>query len=362
MSLGEPNGNNFAPDIPHCEPDDVPCELRSCPRPATHVLLLRGQYRIRCDVHAAELRRQGATLTELDPGFDHPPGQPPANVPNIPEVPVCKIADCTSPAKTRGFCMLHWGRGLRVLRITSGAHVSDEVMQAAILRWTPAPHGPTPKSPEVTNADTPSPAAPAPSPEPSGGIFDTMLRSTLDLAIDVDNTEVIDCVTRLVDANRKLRREMDDSFSAGWRKASDETAALGVENVELQRELARARSDLQTMTAQYQDSDDLVGRICKVLDCEGSADTLVEQVESLKNKRDLARERLALARNALLLDEYFKPQDVGYDIAPRIIERLAAAATKSATLTEEDLERRFAALVESRKLRAIALGEVSDVA
>jgi hypothetical protein len=44
----------------------------------------------------------------------------------------------------------------------------------------------------------------------------------------------------------------------------------------------------------------------------------------------VAEERLRLAREALLADGYFTPDQVGDDIAPRITERLAAARGESA--------------------------------
>jgi hypothetical protein len=337
VALGEPNGNNFAPGLPTREPDEVQCEIRSCPRPAESVLLLRGQFRTRCVTHAMELRRQGATLTELDPGFDHPPGQPPETVPSIPEVPVCKIADCTSPAKTRGFCVLHWGRGLRVLHITSAAQVSDEDMHAAILRWVPSPHGPTPKAPEVTNADTPAPATPAPSPEPSGGI-----------------TEVINCVTRLVDGNERLRREMDDSFSAGWRKASGEPAALGKELVEAQRDLARAHGEIQNLK---DDRDDDRERSFQANNAVATAGARLRDV--LRKIAGFSDDEVTTPSDEVIIERALAEHRRRNQVDANHLDVLMTLQ-RPRLLTEEDLERRFAALVESRKLRAIALGEVHD--
>lgn len=408
MSLGEPNGNNFAPDLPHREPDEVQCEIRSCPRPAESVLLLRGQFRTRCVTHAMELRRQGATLTELDPGFDHPPGQPPAPVPNIPEVPVCKIADCTSPAKTRGFCMLHWGRGLRVLHITGAAHVSDEDMHAAILRWTPAPHGPTPKSPEVTNADTPAPATPAPSPEPSAELLPDQPAPSAAVG-DVWTELILACehspwhssLVPLMQERRALgiarygvplqrangrdhivdaSQELLDAAVYCW---AAEAHGVARETLDALLRLRMLPVERDETNRQHVSQRDVLAR--KLYESEAELAEMHRcaardhgEIQNLKDALDVERERLELARNALRLDEYFLPGEVGEDVAPRIIERLAAikrwadqvgrnhedllkTLSKPQPLTEEDLERRFAALVESRKLRAIALGEVSDV-
>lgn len=70
-----------------------------------------------------------------------------------------------------------------VIQDARAGHLTEAEIEAAVLRWVAAPHGPTPKSSEVPHADTPAPAAPAPSPEPSGGIFDTMLRSALGIPL-----------------------------------------------------------------------------------------------------------------------------------------------------------------------------------
>lgn len=47
-------------------------------------------------------------------------------------------------------------------------------------------------------------------------------------------------------------------------------------------------------------------------------------IDRLRSQRNSANERLRLAREALLKDGYFSPDEVDDDIAPRIIERLAA--------------------------------------
>jgi hypothetical protein len=266
---------------------------------------------------------------------------------------------------------------------TSAAHVSDEDMHAAILRWVPSPHGPTPKSREVTNADTPAPSTPAPAPEPSrrrskedcpgcaGGLVGLVDGTCKDCYDDLLNTWTIQALGN--DAPRSLAR-----LRAALRLpevAELETIAVAVE------------SEIPVWDRARADAQELLGKLNAV-----RADLLEtrSELQAVKDQRDLAHERLELARNALRLDEYFGPGEAGEDIAPRILERIEATKlswhalhadltktqryadqiaannvdllgtlAKPAPLTEEDLERRFAALVESRKLRAIALGEVT---
>lgn len=274
---------------------------------------------------------------------------------------------------SRGYCQLHYGRGLRVLQRegivegTSLAGASDDALREAILRWTPAPmmarpgtvwleaRANTGECSEVTNADTPAPEAPAPSPEPSGGIFDTMLRSALGLAIDVDNTEVINCVTRLVDANGVLRREMDDSFSAGWRKASGETDALGRELVEAQREIARAHGEIQNLK---DDRDDDRERSFQANNAVATAGARLRDV--LRKIAGFSDNEVTTPSDEVIIERALAEHRRRNQVDANHLDVLTTLQ-RPRLLTEDDLERRFAALVESRKLRAIALGEVSDV-
>jgi len=87
----------FALDLPHAGPDDTPCEVRSCVRPAEEVLILRGQYRTRCIPHANDLRLQGAQITDLEPGFDRVPGKGPPSPPAPKAVQVSATVPETQP-------------------------------------------------------------------------------------------------------------------------------------------------------------------------------------------------------------------------------------------------------------------------
>ena len=64
------------------------------------------------------------------------------------------------------------------------------------------------------------------------------------------------------------------------------------------------------------------------------ADALAAYLDAVakeRRRRQNAEERIALARHALLADGYFTEDQVGDDIAPRIIERLAAMRETTAT-------------------------------
>lgn len=58
-------------------------------------------------------------------------------------------------------------------------------------------------------------------------------------------------------------------------------------------------------------------------------DGLMNEITRLRQERDNAVERIRLARHAILLDGYFRPDQVGDDIAPRIVERLSAMRTET---------------------------------
>jgi len=237
---------------------------------------------------------------------------------DAPETLACSWPGCTNPRAKRLFCLTCQGRAYK---LTGSTIVEPADIQHLAERWAARAHV------ETEPAPSPSPAA-----DLRGGVFDTMLRTALGLAIDAEGTEVVNHVAQLVEAARQ-----SDVWHRKYERTLDEVN-------EAHRSLACATGEIQ----------------------------------NLRDERDLARERLAVARNALLLDEYFKPEDVGDDLAPRIIERLASikrwadqvgannlnllnTLAKPRPLTEEDLDRRIAALTESRRLRAIALGEVSDV-
>lgn len=77
---------------------------------------------------------------------------------------------------------------------------------------------------------------------------------------------------------------------------------------------------------------------------------LEERVVRLQRRAGNAEERLALARDAILRDGYFRPDEVGPDVAPRIIERLSALSSER----DEWRERAYAAEAKTIVVRMMA--------
>ncbi len=289
--------------------------------------------------------------------------EPPMNV--LQPLPLCRWPGCDRPEVTGRFCKrddsrartLHNTAALDDARMVDlprawAAHVAanEEKRKHALVNRNREARTPVKHTSEVTNADTPAPVSRR-GPEPSGGIFDTMLRKALGLPIDVSNALVMAHVDNVVQAaanHTEIREKL--MMLPSWTHAEVLAGILASQrsNLAILNKRNNLAGDLKTMTEQYEDSCDMIGRICKVLDCEGSADTLVEQVQEIKGER----ERLSLA-----LDE----ANTRLTTWAAKFQLPSHNPTQTLSLTEADLERRFAALTESRKLRAIALGEVSDV-
>lgn len=367
MTGGDAIGK-FAVDIPHRGPDDVPCEIRSCVRPAEEVLVLRGQYRVRCVKHANELRLQGAQQTDLPPDFDQPrraattnesravesampiaspssgdsggalsvavelPAGPAAMVeeeaaagldaaapsggsepdlslseqasrdepdaphddvittgdlapsaavivrvecddaaaPSLPpqplEVPMvasplpskkCMIPDCAREKQSRGYCNMHYGRGLRML---GSNECTPAELADALARWQPSGVG----RPPTTATPTPTPRTPKPPANLPAQPFIAQIAAAL-------HCQPGTAAEDLVHIARTLNQD---------------AAAFGEELRAIQKLLDMDKADAR--------GSDTVGRLTAHL-CwlRGRTETLAEQEREQRNRRDEAETRLS---------------------------------------------------------------------
>ncbi|WP_347601367.1 hypothetical protein [Acrocarpospora sp. B8E8] len=94
----------------------------------------------------------------------------------------------------------------------------------------------------------------------------------------------------------------------------------------------KARADANELGAQlrlsfppglYLEIQQVLDRALGTEEKDGAGAGIVADVALVVDRLANADERLDLARTALLADGYFKPEEVGPDIAPRIVERLA---------------------------------------
>lgn len=274
------DGGTFAPDLPHRGPDDTPCEIASCVRPAEEVLIIRGRYRVRCIPHANELRRQGAQQTDLSPEAVPTPTPTPTPAPRpfnpLPPsrpMPVdaprlCAWPSCHNPSVSGRFCPRDKARVLTLKGTISGQtdadlaelpklwadHTIAATEKRRVLKSSVATE---PAEPFAGSLDTPkeppSPAAPA------RDTFRPALRRALGMGSDATDDEIIEeakTLTNTLPDLRTVRADRDKALGivVQLRAERDESERLYGESVkagqELMQQLTSARKVIgETMEA-----------------------------------------------------------------------------------------------------------------
>jgi chromosome segregation ATPase len=114
--------------------------------------------------------------------------------------------------------------------------------------------------------------------------------------------------------------------------ALDETVRLVAEHAQMWRDTDVAAAVAESREKRAKDAEAHEREIAELV---SERNLLRGKVAVLTAERDTATARLTRSREALTADGYFTASQVGADIAPRITERLAAAAQQAAALRDE---------------------------
>lgn len=132
-------------------------------------------------------------------------------------------------------------------------------------------------------------------------------------------------------------KHMAEAYLAGQRGKDLDIAQYRSRLLAAEAERDEAKANYQFMVNRAADEklDGYRALGARAAAAENEADRLRRSLAAAEQERDEAKARLGLARHALLRDGYFTPEQVDDDVAPRIIERLAAAEGEVERLRSE---------------------------